>query len=217
MNQPLVIAYHLVWTVYGSWLPNDPRGSGSRTIRSDPLAELGEIHLGRKRVQPPRGEVREFYAQAADLLKHSILDLDEAARVVVGEAFGAVIRRERYTCYACAVMPDHVHILIRKHRDAAEEIIENFILASRDALIAARRRDPDHPTWTAGPGWTVFLDHPDEVSRTIAYVERNPLPLRLPVQRWPFVVPYDDWPLHPGHSPNSPYAARLRAAGRYPN
>jgi len=26
MNHPLVIAYPLVWTGYGWWLPNDPRG-----------------------------------------------------------------------------------------------------------------------------------------------------------------------------------------------
>jgi hypothetical protein len=36
------------------------------------------------------------------------------------------------------------------------------------------------------------------------------LPLGLPAQKWPFVNPYDGWPLHPGHSPNSPYAKRLR-------
>ena len=34
MNNPLVIAYHLIWTAYGWWLPNDPRGSGSVTIAS---------------------------------------------------------------------------------------------------------------------------------------------------------------------------------------
>jgi hypothetical protein len=37
----------------------------------------------------------------------------------------------------------------------------------------------------------------------------------LPVQQWMFVKPYDGWPLHPGHNPNSPYAKRLREAGRY--
>ena len=58
--------------------------------------------------------------------------------------------------------------------------------------------------------------HPDEVERTIPYIEDNPVKMRLPRQRWPFVVPYDRWPLHEGHSPNSPYAKALREAGRYP-
>jgi len=72
MGQPLVIAYHLIWTAYGCWLPNDPRGSGSRTIRSEILAELGDLHFGRKKVQPAGRAVRQFYEQAADLLKHPL-------------------------------------------------------------------------------------------------------------------------------------------------
>ena len=30
------------------------------------------------------------------------------------------MRERNYTCYGCAIMPDHVHLLIRKHRDQAE-------------------------------------------------------------------------------------------------
>jgi hypothetical protein len=95
-------------------------------------------------------------------------------------------------------------------------MIENLQRHSRLRLSERGFRPPDHPTWTAGTGRHVFLDHPDEVRRTIGYIEKNPLPLGLPVQRWPFVTAYDGWPLHPGHSPNSPYARRLREAGRYP-
>ena len=60
----------------------------------------------------------------------------------------------------------------------------------------------------------MFLDHPDEIRRTVIYIEKNPLPLKLPKQQWPFVKEYDGWPLHPGHSPNSPYVKALRDAGR---
>ena len=71
MTRPIVIAYHLIWTAYGWWLPNDPRGSGSRTIASEVLADLGDIHYGRKRVQPSGGDVCRFYERAADLLKRT--------------------------------------------------------------------------------------------------------------------------------------------------
>ena len=30
-QNPIVIAYHLVWTAYGTWLPNDPRVVGRET------------------------------------------------------------------------------------------------------------------------------------------------------------------------------------------
>lgn len=216
MSQPLVIAYHLIWTAYGTWLPNDPRGSGSHVVRRDVLADLGELHYGRKRIQPCGREIREFYATAAGRTTYDVLSFSENERALIGAAFGGVIRRENLTCYACVVMPDHVHILVRKHRLQAEEMMELLKTTSRNELKQKAARPEDHPVWTGGHGWTVFLNHPDEVRRTIPYVERNPLPLDLPVQRWEFVKPYDGWPLHPGHDPGSPYAARLRAAGRYP-
>ncbi|MFL5341377.1 MAG: hypothetical protein ACJ8F7_14625, partial [Gemmataceae bacterium] len=79
------------------------------------------------------------------------------------------------------------------------------------------RRTPTHPTWLAlGNGWKIFVDHPDRVRSTIRYIQQNPIKIGLPAQSWPFVKPYDNWPLHPGHSPNSPYARRLRELGRYP-
>ena len=28
----MVVGYHLLWTVYGWWLPNDPRGSMSKEV-----------------------------------------------------------------------------------------------------------------------------------------------------------------------------------------
>jgi REP element-mobilizing transposase RayT len=93
-------------------------------------------------------------------------------------------------------MPDHVHVLIRKHKHLAEQMAENLMRASRDRLIETGHRDRTHPTWIAGFGWKVFLDHPDEVRRTVRYIEQNPVKARLPAQKWPFVKAYDGWPLH---------------------
>jgi len=52
MPNPVVIAHHLVWTAYGSWLENDPCGSGSHDIGSEAIAELGDLHHGQKKLQP---------------------------------------------------------------------------------------------------------------------------------------------------------------------
>jgi len=213
---PLVIAYHLIWTVYGWWLPNDPRGSGSKTIRKDILKELGDLHYGRKPIQPANREVRQFQAKARPLLQHPLLAFDETIRGAVADALSEVIQQQRYTCYACSVMPDHVHILMRKHKHLAEEMIELLKEVSRSQLFFRGLVAGDHPIWASGSGWKVFLDEPKDVRRTIGYIENNPLEIGLPKQSWPFVKEYDNWPRHPGHSPNSPYAQRLRAVGRYP-
>ena len=124
--QSLVIAYHLIWTGYGWWLPNDPRGSHSTSIHADVIAQLGEIHFGRKSVQPAGTEIRKFYAEATKVLQHRPISFNTTQRRQIGIAFANTIEARRYTCYACAIMPDHVHILIRKHRDQAEEMIEQF-------------------------------------------------------------------------------------------
>lgn len=216
MPNPIVIAHHLIWTVYGWWLPNDPRGSMSRSISADAIASLGELHFGRKKVQPTSRNVRAFYERAAEVLRFPLLEIRDRAVQVVASAFGKIIAQHTYTCYACAIMPDHVHVLIRKHKHSAEEMIENLQHESRAELNESGLFPLDHPIWTAGGGWKVFLDHPDEVERTIPYIEKNPIKMRLPPQRWPFVTVYDRWPLHEGHSPTSPYSKALRAAGRYP-
>lgn len=208
-SQPLVIAHHLMWTLYGWWLPNDPRGSTSQTIRNDLIAELGTLHYGRRQVQPAGREIRTFYEQAAATLSHPLLEFSPREFSPVADAVGAAINACGYTCYAAAIMPDHVHLVIRKHRDLAETMIERIQTLSRERLIAAGLRDKTHPVWTRG-GWKVFLDHPDDVRRTVKYVENNPAKQRLPMQSWSWAAPYDGWPLHAGHSPNSPYAKALR-------
>lgn len=215
MSRPIVIAHHLIWTLYGWWLPNDLRGSSSHTIRSDVIAELGELHEGRKAVQPNSRDIRAFYAEARKKLQHQLFTLSEDDVRELGDVFARVVEAEKYTCYACAIMPDHVHVLIRKHKDTSEQMIRKLQDASRLRLRDGSTFPPDHPVW-GGPGWTVFEEHPDDIRRTIRYIEENPIKWHLPRQTWPFVVEYDGWPLHPGHSPNSPYAKRLRAAGRYP-
>lgn len=191
----MVLAYHLVWTAYGWWLPNDPRGSMSHEIASDVIAALGKIHHGRKRVQPASREIRRFYAQARDALKSPLLTFTDSEGLEVARGFEEVMREQRYTCYACAVMPDHVHLIVRKHRDSAETMIDRLQAGSFERVIALGERRSDHPVW-GGPGWKVFLDSPEDIERTIGYAEANPDEHGMPSQHWHFVTKYDGWPFH---------------------
>lgn len=186
----MVIAHHLIWTVYGTWLPNDPRGSGSQAVIDPKIAALGELHFGRRRIQPASKVIREFYERAEPELKYPVRRFEPDGFSFVAEAIGASIAERGYTCYAAAIMPDHMHLVIRKHRDFAETMIDELQHLSRERL-----RKGEHPVWTAG-GWKRFLNSPEQVRRVIGYVENNPLEIRLPRQAWPFVKPYDDWPFH---------------------
>ncbi len=192
----MVIAYHLIWTAYGFWLPNDPRGSMSKAIASDVIADLGTLHFGRKKVQPSARELRAFRDRARNVLKHEMLKFEPSGFSTVADGLAEAIRQHSYTCYACAIMPDHVHMILRKHKHQAEDMFDNLQEATRLRLRASGLRAADHPVW-GGPGWKVYLDTPTDIRRTIRYIGENPSQWRFPRQQWPFVKPYDDWPLHP--------------------
>ena len=188
----MVAGFHLVWTAYGWWLPNDPRGSWSDEVRVEPIAALGEAHYGRKPIQPAREEVRRFYEEARAVLKHPLLTFTDEDVAIVAASFAKEMTARKYTCYGCAIMPDHVHLLIRKHRDHAETMSEILQDASRQALLQAGRHTGDHPVW-GGKGWKGFLFSQADMHRTIAYIEENPVKANLPAQSWPFVKLYDGW------------------------
>ena len=209
MHKPIVIAHHLIWTAYGYWLSNDPRGSMSKMIASDVITDLGTLHYGRKKVQPSAREVRKFRERSRSVLKYAMLNFDPSDFSIVADGLAEAIHQYHYTCYACVIMPDHVHVIVRKHKHQAEDMLDNLQESSRLRLRTSGLRASDHPVW-GGPGWNVFLDTPAAIRRTIGYIDENPPQWRLPRQQWSFVTPYDGWPLHPGHSPNSPYAKRLR-------
>jgi hypothetical protein len=191
-----VIALHLIFMGYGHWLPNDPRGSGSQEVRKEALEPLGPVHHGRKIVQPARAELRAFYAEASRRLEYDTLWFDAAMRGVLGAGFGTAVRKCGYTCWSCAIMRNHAHLCIRRHRDTDTVIWNHLATITRMAIL---ERFPqisrEHPIWADRP-YAVFLETPDDIRRVIGYIEGNPWKDGLPAQRWEWVKPYDGWPLH---------------------
>jgi REP element-mobilizing transposase RayT len=189
----MVAGYHLICTAYGYWLPNEPRGSTSSTVRVEKLRPLGDVYYGRKPVQPSSATLRAFHEQARDLLAQAVLTFDDEDIELIGKAIGAKIVECDYTCHACAIMPDHVHLLIRRHRDKAEQMLEHFKAATRAALVDAGKRRPPHPVWTDGAGWKGFINTRQDFEREIDYIRQNPEKIGRPQQTWEFVQPYKGW------------------------
>ncbi len=192
-HNQIVIAHHVILMGYGHWLPNDPRGSGSKDVRNEALEDLGEVHRGRKREQPSREELRQFYREAAPRLSHELLWFDAAKRQALGDACEKLVRMRPYTVWACAVMTNHIHLCVRRHRNSDEQIWDDFASATHEALIETCRVPHDHRVWSNRP-YAVFLYTPDDVRSRITYIEENPAKSNLPPQSWRFVVPYDGWP-----------------------
>lgn len=194
-HRQIIIGHHLILHGYGHWLPNDPRGSGSEELRQDKFADLGPIHQGRKPVQPPRQELKRFWNAARPRLEFPILWFDEAKRHAIAAAFAEVIRKHRYTVWACAILSNHAHLCIRRHRDDAATMWRRFAETSRDHLRALPDVSDDHPVWSNRP-YKVFLCTPEAVRQRANYVHSNPGKEGLPAQNWPFATSYDGWPYH---------------------
>jgi hypothetical protein len=148
----MVAGYHLMWTAYSCWLPNDPRGSSSAALRSERIASLGDSHPGRKTIQPSGKEIRDFYQLADDILSHPRRIFSGEEALVIANSLANTVKDRAYTCHACAIMPDHVHMLIRRHRDNAESMIEFFQEESKKALIQAGLRAVNHPVGVGRAG-----------------------------------------------------------------
>ncbi len=194
---PPIIGHHLIWTLYGHWLANDLRGSGSLEIGAEKFEPLGPVHHGRKpaHLQPSREELREFYKEANPLLNFPKFWLDDAKRHAIGEAFAEVVAKEGYTVWACAILSNHTHMVIRRHRDDALVMWHRFAEASRLRLREEASLAPEHPVWASRP-YKVFLRTPHEVRTRVRYVELNPEKERLPRQQFDFVQAYNNWPFH---------------------
>lgn len=131
--------------------------------------------------------------EARPRLDFAPLWFDDAKRQAVGEALGGVVDRVGYTVWACAVLKNHVHLCVRRHRDDAVKIWENCADETCNVLRLFADVPDDLPVWSMRP-YKVYLDTPDDVRRVIAYIEGNPEKEGLPAQRWEFVVTYDGWP-----------------------
>jgi len=190
-----VIGHHIILTGYGHWPPNDPRGSLSRELRKPELDTADEMHFGRKAVQPSREELRAYRRKIDPLLKYDLIWFDDAKRQAMAEACGALIADRRYTCYAAAIMSNHVHLLIRRHRDKAERMIDTLWASLGEAIRSFPGVPAEHPVWAKDP-YKKFKDTPEAMRECVAYIENNPLHAGEPPQRWPFVTPYNNWPFH---------------------
>ncbi len=183
----MIVAYHAVFTTYGTWLPNDPRGSYSKAIYSDELAELGGIRYGRQNPQPARSSIRCFRVAAMPRLSRPPYYLNNVPRRAVASAFAKVTDRLQLNVPACAIMNEHVHFLVWRSKYTVEYVVNQLKGAATLALPVTQS------PWTRGC-WKVFLNDELSLRAAASYIDANPAAAGLSPQRWNFVkpLPLDD-------------------------
>ena len=206
----MALAYHVIFTAYGFWLPNDPRGSWSKFVASWELFLHGRATKTNEKkslASVPHNPDQRHAAKRA--LSRPPARFTGAQAQSIGHGFRRAARDGKYICYACAILPDHVHLVLAIHPRPIKQIVGHLkAMASREMTKNGRhpfakmaQKDDSLPTpWVEGC-WKRYLDTRDEVAQGIRYVENSPIKMNLPRQRWLFVTPFA---VHaPGRAPQA--------------
>jgi REP element-mobilizing transposase RayT len=196
----MVLAYHVVSTAYGFWLPNDPRGSWSEVVRCWELFLAGgaATKTDTRRSVACRAHDAAARLRGKEALTYPSVAFDGHQALAVARGFKEMVAKSAYQIYACSILPAHVHMVIGRHRYRVESIVRllkgeaSRRLADDDLHPMAEWSMPDGPLpspWARGC-WKVFLNSHEDVARAIRYVEDNPIKEGKRRQRWSFVVPY---------------------------
>jgi REP element-mobilizing transposase RayT len=187
----MVLAHHITFGMYGFWLPNDPRGSGSTRVGSWDLRRYGTATKTNSR-RSVAGKPHDLNARRAakKLLKYPPVRITGRQALEISKGFALASEEANVTIHACAIMPDHVHLVIgRTSRDIEKVRTHMKSRATKSLRQSGLWHEDQRPVW-GRRGWVVFLDREAEVKRAIQYVENNPIKEGLKRQQWPFVEEY---------------------------
>jgi len=202
----MIVGYHIIFSTYGFWLPNDPRGSWSDFVGAWELFRYGPATKTTQRQSLAyRDHDRELRRKAKTALKYAPVVFNGLQARAVDRGFAGYVKRKQLPVWACAIMPDHVHLvtgrpgmkveqLVIQLKGDATQQLEREGIHPLEAYRQPGRRVPQ--CWVRGQ-WKVYLD-PDDVDRAIRYVENNPKKEGLKQQSWSFVSAYERSPLGRG-------------------
>lgn len=199
----MVLGYHFIFSAYGFWLPNDPRGSWSRVVREFDLRRFGpatKVITTHSLATKPHDQTLRLAAKEALRYKPVRFTGEQARAIARGFAIAAT--EGEYAIHALAILPDHVHLVMARHGKHIDTIAAHLkSKATRHMTIEgvhplAKYASPAGriPTPWSRNAWCPFIDSEEYMRQAIRYVERNPIKAGLPRQRWSCVAAYV--PLH---------------------
>lgn len=196
----MVHGYHVILPAYGFWLPNDPRGSWSDFVGKWELVRFGASTKSLQRRELAalsKAELAQREAARREL-KYPPVQFSGLQARAIGRGFAEKLKSSRYTIWACAILPEHTHLVIARHIYKVEQIANLLKGAATRRIIeeglhplAKHAEEGERPPrmW-AEHLWKVYLDSGEAIEQAIAYVEANPEKEGFPAQSWTFVSPF---------------------------
>ena len=152
-----ILAYHIVWTTYGTWLPGDERGWIKKNTHG---------------IQPPDPALQQ---QARDRMVEETVVLSAAQRTLVEHTIREHCRIRKWPLHAVNVRTNHIHVVVTADCDANEVMNQLKAWCSRKlsdaaglentvAVKAGRRR------WFTEGGDKELIDNEAYLHNAIQYV-----------------------------------------------
>jgi REP element-mobilizing transposase RayT len=134
--------YFVTWSTYGFWLPNDERGSGSVYVGSKALLPYGLATKVNTRQSVARVRHDPMVRRLAkEALKYEPVLLTDDQIQAVGRGYARVIERAGVPVHACAILPDHSHVVT----DRPNYPIEKLVALPKGGASAQLRTEGIHP------------------------------------------------------------------------
>src|SRR5436305_1737901 len=120
----MIVGYHIIFGAYGFWLPNDPRGSWSAFVGAWDLFRYGRATKTTERCSLAyRGHDRGLRLAAKQALRRPAVQFTELQALAIGRGFAAYFERSKLSVWACAILPDHVHLVIGRPAMTVERLV----------------------------------------------------------------------------------------------
>lgn len=162
----------LTWTTYGTWLPGDARGFVSN-VRDGPGPEVRHNLPG----TPYDADDARVRRRAQENMVGEPVWLTADQARIVAEQFQETARVRGWRLLACAVMANHVHLVVGVEGDPdPAKLLHDFKSYATRALKAAGHV-PSGGRWWTESGSRRKLPDEGAVRGAIEYVRRQHAPL----------------------------------------
>lgn len=195
----MILGFHFIFSAYGFWLPNDPRGSWSTTIRRFDLLKFGpatKVETTRSVAATPHDYRNRLQAKQA--LRYPPVQFNGRQARAIANGFAHSALKQGYAIHALAIMPDHAHLLMRWNNTDVDRIATQFKArataylnqADLNPMAPYPRKNGTLPSPWARNYWCPFIRTKEHMHAAIRYVENNPIKAGFKPQRWKLVTPY---------------------------
>ena len=193
----MIHGYHLILPMYGFWLPNDPRGSWSDFVWAWELVRFGKATrtLERREIMELTQDELQQREAARNGLKYEPVSIDGQQALSIVNGFASRAKRSHYSVWACAILPEHTHLVVARHTYKVEQMAKLLKGAATTQIIKDKRHPLEKhkgangslPHMWAESQWKVYLDSEEQIVTAIRYVNENPEREGKKGQHWSFI------------------------------